>query len=498
MSPAEVSKLLPSLRINERIIMATSTRKFIRDILLRAMTIALGTLMLSRPLGAEVVANTQTPPQIQLITGHNAVISTTTDYRKISVADPDIADVNAIGPRSILVLGKKTGSTQVMVWDDSDRSVVYDVLVSPNLSELEQQLKLVLPDSSVQVSDANGTTILRGRVANLDEAKQAGEIAAAFTGSAKTLNYLQVAGGQQVMLQVKFAEVARSALSQLGLNAGYADGVSSAASNIGQIAPFAPGAPSIGGLGGAGSLLNSSSPAVTLFGGGEIGSTQIQAFLNALHQQNLSRVLADPNLVTVSGQEASFLAGGKFPVPVPQTSSGTATAITVDYQEFGVRLRFTPVVLGDGRIRLKVNPEVSDLDFANGITNQGFKIPLINSRTVQTTVELSEGQTLAIAGLLNHTSAASVNSVPGIGQLPIIGSLFRSVSYQRNETELLVLVTPRLVNGLNPKEVPVLPGEHWRHPTEGQLFLNGDLGGPEAKGPAFDGPSGFQPAANDK
>ncbi|HWB54327.1 MAG TPA: hypothetical protein VG722_09040, partial [Tepidisphaeraceae bacterium] len=196
-----------------------------------------------------------------------------------------------------------------------------------------------------------------------------------------------------------------------------------------------------------------------------------------------------------------FLAGGKFPVPVPQTSSGSATSITVDYEEFGVRLNFTPIVLGDGRIRLKVAPEVSDLDFANGVENQGFKIPLINSRQVQTTVELSEGQTLAIAGLLNHTSAASLNEFPVLGKLPIIGALFRSVSYQRNETELVVLVTPKLVNGLNPKDVPPLPGEHWRHPNEGQLFLNGDLGGP-ADSPAFDGPVGFkpvdQPVANSK
>jgi pilus assembly protein CpaC len=450
-------------------------------------------LMLARVAGGDLVADAPSPSLIQLMTGHNALISTSTDYRKISVAEPDVADVNAIGPRSILVLGKKPGSTQVMVWDDSNRSVVYDVQVTANLSGLEEQLKLILPDSGIKVSDANGTMILRGRVDNADAAKQAAEIAGAYAGAAKVLNYLEISGGQQVMLQVRFAEVARSAMSQLGVNAGYSDGTSSAASNIGQIAPFGPGAT-------AGSLLASSSPAVTLFGAGKVGSTELQGFLDALHQQNLSRILADPNLVTVSGQEASFLAGGKFPVPVPQTSSGTATAITVDYQEFGVRLNFTPIVLGDGRIRMKVAPEVSDLDFANGVSNQGFKIPLINSRRIQTTVELNEGQTLAIAGLLNHTSAASVNSFPLLGQLPVIGSLFRSVSYQRNETELLVLVTPYLVNGLNPKEVPVMPGEHWRHPSEGGLFINGDLGGPAPTSDpsAIAVPSGFQPATNDK
>ena len=442
------------------------------------------------------IATEASAGQIQLITGHNALISTTTDYHRISVADPDIADVNPIGPRSILVSGKKAGATQVMVWDEANHSVSYDIVVSANLFGLEQQLKLILPNAEVHVSDANGTMVLRGRVDSADEAKEATEIAGAYAGTSKVLDYLQISGGQQVMLEVKFAEVARSALQQLGFNAAYADGVSSAAMNLGQIAPFAPGIPTIGGVGtlGTGSLLTTSSPAVTLFGGGQVGSTQIQGFLNALHQQNLSRILADPNLVTVSGQEASFLAGGKFPVPVPQTSSGTATSITVDYQEFGVRLNFTPVILGDGRIRMKVAPEVSDLDFANGISNQGFKIPLINSRRVQTTVELTDGQTLAIAGLLNHNSAASVNAFPVLGDLPILGTLFRSTSYQRNETELLVLVTPRLVNALNPGETPALPGEKWRHPTAASLYLNGDLGGPAKDEDTIPVPTGFQPA----
>lgn len=443
--------------------------------------------------------NPQAPMQLQLVTGHNLVITTNSDYRKLSVAQPEIADVNAIGPRSILVLGKKPGRTQVMVWDEADHSSVYEVQVLPDLKDLHQQLKTILPDSAIEVSDANGTLVLRGRVANLDEAKEATQLATPYAGANKVLNFLQISGGQQVMLQVRFAEVARSALSQLGLNMAYADGVSSAASNIGQLAPFAPGPIDTPG---PGVVIPTNSPAITLFGGGELGSTQLQAFLQALHQQNLSRILADPNLVTVSGQEATFLAGGKFPVPVPQTSSGTATSITVDYEEFGVRLNFTPIVLGDGRIRLQVTPEVSDLDFTNGIVNQGFKIPLINTRRVSTTVELSNGQTLAIAGLLNDKSAASINSLPVLGDLPILGALFRSVSYQRNETELVVMVTPRLVNGMNPGEVPPLPGEHWRHPTESNLFLHGDLGGPvgpttrPATPPEFFGPQGYHPATN--
>src|SRR5205823_1600662 len=149
--------------------------------------------------------------------------------------------------------------------------------------------------------------------------------------------------------------------------------------------------------------------------------------------------------------------------------------ITVDYREFGVRLNFVPLVLGDGRIRLKLTPEVSDLDFSSGLINQGFRIPTINKRRVQTTVELTEGQTFAIAGLLNHSVNASSDVTPGFGDLPFIGALFRSVRYQRNETELLVLVTPYLVEGVGPEQVPLAPGEHWRHPTENQLFWDKDL-----------------------
>jgi pilus assembly protein CpaC len=178
-------------------------------------------------------------------------------------------------------------------------------------------------------------------------------------------------------------------------------------------------------------------------------------------------------------------------------------AITVDYREFGVRLNFVPVVLGDGRIRLKLAPEVSDLDFSSGLVNQGFRIPIINKRRVETTIELTEGQTFAIAGLLNHSVQASADSTPGLGDLPYIGALFRSVRYQRRETELLVLVTPYLVEGMSSEQVPAMPGEKWRHPTENQLFWEKDLGGPDKSGEGekvatepvrFKGEYGFQPA----
>src|SRR5439155_487328 len=225
--------------------------------------------------------------------------------------------------------------------------------------------------------------------------------------------------------------------------------------------------------------------------------TAIDYFVTALRQNNLLRILAEPNLTAISGQEASFLAGGEFPVPVPQAGSGGGgTTITIDYREFGVRLRFVPIVLGDGKIRLKMTPEVSDLDFSSPLTIQGSKIPIVNKRTVTTTVELADGQTFAIAGLLNHNVNATRSATPGLGDLPVLGALFRSVRYERNETELLVLVTPRLVEPMNPSQVPPVPGENWRHPKELDLYLKSDLGSepPAGKGRGATGPAATTPA----
>ena len=185
-------------------------------------------------------------------------------------------------------------------------------------------------------------------------------------------------------------------------------------------------------------------------------------------------------MVVISGQEANFVAGGEFPIPISQGggTSGGGTAITVEYRTYGVKLRFTPVVLGDGKIRLKVAPEVSDLDFTTAVKFGGFVIPGLSQRRLETVVEMREGQTLALAGLLNNNVTANKDVTPLLGDLPYIGALFRSVRYQRKETELVVIVTPRLVEAVNPAQVPALPGERWRHPTEGDLFWKRDIGGP--------------------
>jgi pilus assembly protein CpaC len=412
--------------------------------------------------------------RLSIVTNKTAVLNTRLPYKRLSIGAPDIADVNPIGPMNVLVTAKKVGTTQLVLWDDSDRSQVIDVAVAVDLGSLRDLFRQNFPGSKIEPSVANGQIVLRGRVPSTVVAEQAVQLAQPF--APKVLNFLEVAGGQQVMLQVRFAEVSRSATNALGVNFGFTDGGAFFGSNIGQVSPL-----------GIKEFLNDTTglatpgPAssVTLFGRGLLGQVAFDYYIQALRQNNLLRVLAEPTVTTMSGQEASFLAGGEFPIPVTQgggTGAG-GTAVTVEYRTFGVKLNFVPLVLGDGRIRLKVTPEVSDLDFTTAVRFNGFVIPGLSQRKLTTVVEMAEGQTLALAGLLNNNVSATKDVTPVLGDLPIVGALFRSVRYQRKETELVIIVTPRLAEAVNPAQVPPLPGEKWRHPTEGELFWDRDLGG---------------------
>jgi len=443
---------------------------------------------------------------IKVMANKSVVLQTNRPYKRVSTAQSEIADVNPVGEKSILLTGKKAGTTQMVVWDDTDRCQMVDVTVESDLQGLLQQMKTMFPGSKIEVGSANGAIVLRGHVPSLTAAEQAVQVASPY--ASKVLNFLEVSGGQQVMLQVRFAEVSRSATSALGVNFGFADGRSFAGSNIGQVNPLGikdlqDGVFNLG--------VQSPNPAVTLFGRAMAGESALLYFVNALRQNNLLRILAEPNLIATSGQEASFLAGGEFAIPVTQSGSGgSGNSITIEYRKFGVQLTFLPVVLGNGRIRMKVAPEVSDLDFTTAVRFQGFVIPGLTTRKVQTTVELLDGQTFAIAGLLNSNVVASKDVTPLLGDLPILGALFRSVRYQRKETELVVLVTPRLVEAVEAGQVPAGPGAKWRHPLENDLFFNGDLGGPLSgmpkpttmpadagrEPPRFHGQYGFHPAAS--
>src|ERR1051325_9540399 len=355
--------------------------------------------------GDTIVTNVE-GGKISIKVNSTTVVKTARPYKLVSVGQPDVADFNAIAPTSILLTAKKPGTTQLIVWDEQERSQVIDVNVMMDLEALKDSLKAAFPDGKIDVAYSSGTLVLRGQVANLDDADHAVQIATPFAG--KVVNMLEVAGGQQVMLQVRFAEISRSATHALGVNGAFVDGAFIGANNIGQLNPltsFIPG--NVGNTPpGAGANVREQgiNPSVTLFGAGQIGSFYLQAFVEALRQNNLLRILAEPNLTAISGQEASFLAGGEFPIPVAQggAGSGGGTALTIEFRECGVKLTFVPIVLGDGRIRLKVAPEVSDLDFTTAVRFGGFVVPGLSQRKVTTVVELGDGQTFAIAGLLNN------------------------------------------------------------------------------------------------
>jgi len=433
----------------------------------------------------------------------------------VTIGSADIASVSPVSPNSILVNAKKPGTTNLIIEDELGRRLVIDIVVEADLAALRQLLASLSPHASITATESNGILILRGHVPNLHIADSAMQIAGSVYTAAKIVNLLEVSGGQQVMLQVKIAEVSKSAMSQLGVNFGYFDGTTFIANNIGSVNPFGlkitagSGAP--GGSDPFGQTLGVLSPGanVQAFGNLNFNKSVIDYFINCLRENQLMRSLAEPNLTAISGEQASFQVGGQIPIPVPQAGSGGSSSpvITVQYQPYGVLLHFTPVVLGDGRIRLKIDPEVSELDNANAVTVSGFKIPAFTTRTVDTTVELADGQSFAIAGLLNNQVSTTADSLPGMGDLPILGTLFRSVQYQRNQTELVVIVTPRLVEALNPEQVTAGPGENWRYPTEADLFFSRDLGGEAVKkgaspdssakaaGPApqFHGQYGFVP-----
>lgn len=432
-----------------------------------------------------------------LVSGQSRMLSTAARYSQLNVTDPTVADVNALDPTRILVTARKPGATQVIVWNDEGQSQVVDVAVKADTGAVQSLLAQLRGAEKVKVSEHRGNVMLQGTVPNLRVAEQAAQVAAPM---GEVINFLEVSGGQQVMLHVVFAEVSRTATSALGVNLGYSDGSSFGGSNPGQISPLGIVEAEAGN--GVSLAVRDPTPAVTLFGVGRIGSTAVAGFLQALREDNLLRVLAEPNLVAMSGEEASFLAGGEYPIPVTQGGSGDGTAVTIEFREFGVKLRFVAIVQGDGRIRLRCMPEVSDLDFTTAVTLNGFVIPGLSQRRVSTTVELGDGQALAIAGLLRNNVTAARSVTPVLGDLPVLGTLFRSVRYQRQETELVVFVTPRLVAAVDPAKLREAPGAVWRHPTENDLFLKTDLGGAVRPGPGpekelaplFYGPFGFNRA----
>lgn len=378
---------------------------------------------------------------VRLLVGRSTVVDVGTAIARVSLTSADIADALVTAPNQLLVHGKTPGTISMFVWDRTGGIRRYELVVQRDLSRLGEQLQQLFPGESIGVQSNGRDIVLSGRVSSKDIADKAVSLAAGYVDKREevvSLLQLQPGATNQVLLRVRFAEVSRNALTELG--ASFFTGPNGYKDVIGRSATQQYSAPIFDDKGTNGNrLVFSDFLNLFLFD----MKHQLGTVIKALQTKGLFQSLAEPNLVAESGKEASFLAGGEFPIPVAQ-GAGTNIAISVQFKEFGVRLNFTPLVEGD-RVHLKVRPEVSTLDFANAVVLNGFRIPALSTRRTETEVELQDGQTFAIAGLLNNTMTKSLQKIPGIGDIPILGLLFRSEAAQKDRTELVVMITPQIL-----------------------------------------------------
>lgn len=430
----------------------------------RSRSVRIGLLCVVLTLGVVVLqgqtptppASAQAPPQsttphVNLTVGRSTILNTDFDITRVAITNPAVADVTVVEARQLLIDGKGNGTTSLIIWGDAGRRDQYDIVVDPGVSGLQRQIQTLFPGEDITSIETADAVVLAGHASNNNVILLVGELAAAIVPKAKIINLLQVPGGngsQQVLLQVRIAEVNRKAVSELGVS--IFTGASGAGGVIGRSTTQQFSSATQTGIGGntaqtvLSDLLN-----IFLFS----TNLDVGVVIRALESKGNLQTLAEPNLIAYNGQEANFLAGGELPVPMVQGNSGQ---VSIEYKEFGVRLAFKPVIAGD-MIRLRVKPEVSALDFANGVSVAGFRVPALTTRRAETDVELRDGQTFAIAGLLNNSAQDTNQNIPFLSSIPIVGYLFKSKATNQERTELMVLVTPHLIRPLDPDQVPSLP-----------------------------------------
>src|SRR5918999_1717775 len=428
--------------------------------------------------GEPAIASTE---QILLLVGRSVVIHTDRSIQRVSLSTPDIADALVTAPRELLVHAKAPGTISLLVWSDNGRITNYEVIVRRDLTPLEGQIRRQFPNEPIAVAVNGKDVVLSGVVSAKHVIDRTAALAAGYVDKPENIvNLLRQTESpltNQVMLQVRFAEASRSAMQELG-------------------ASFFTGPNGKGDWVARGTTQQFPAPTFDSDKGGLVFSDFLNLFafnteerlgaaVRALKGRGLFESLAEPNLITQDGREASFLAGGEFPYPVVQ-GGGANQSVTIVFKEFGVRLRFTPTITGGGFIHLKVAPEVSTLDFANGVTMEGFRVPALATRRTETEVELRDGQTFAISGLIDRNMNETLRRVPGIGDIPILGYLFRSQAFQKNNTELGVMITPHIVTRDSPGVTPNLPGLS-------QPFLSNPTNTIPMPGPAFSNPMSNAP-----
>jgi pilus assembly protein CpaC len=420
--------------------------------------------LLASPAGGQDSAETiATEGSVSLEVRKGRVLRLTRPAATVFVADPEIADVQAQSPSIVYLFGRRAGHTSLYAVDENDQMLLRtEVVVEHNLSGLRQAIQQLLPGARVAVSTVDGSIVLGGEVESPLQAQELRELAQRFLGEDETLlNRIRVAAPTQVHLRVRVAEVSRDVLKHFGINW----------EAIFQTGDFAFGLVSGRGVtDGLGNFLRAPEGANSAFGSFDGGDDVVNAALDALAEEGLVNVLAEPNLTALSGETASFLAGGEFPIPIDSDKDG----LKIEFKEFGISLAFTPTVLSAQRISLRVRPEVSDLTDKGAVNINGLVIPALATRRAETTVELGSGQSFAIGGLMSTDIENELSKYPGLGDLPVLGTLFRSQRFQSSETELVIIVTPYLVR---PVDEPVLaaPTDGYRAPNDVERILEGRL-----------------------
>lgn len=457
----------------------------------------------AQPAGAVAPAN-----DVTLSVGTGQLVQLRGAMSDVFVANEGVADVQVRSANQLYIFGKAPGQTTVYATDRGGRVIwSANVRVGQNLASIGQMLELAMPEADIRATPMNGLILLTGTVAQPADAEEAERLAQAFVGEGtQVVSRLRTATPQQVMLQVKIAEVSRSLMREIGVNLLSQDTTDGFLFGVGRGNPgtITTTIDPTTGLPVTNFDFNVAPDATTLAFAGRLLGLDVLSTLDLSENDGLVTTLAEPTLTALSGETASFLAGGEFPIPVSQ-SLGT---VTIEYKEFGVGLAFTPYVLEDGRISMRIRPEVSELSSEGSITLNGFNVPALTTRRAETTIELGSGQSFMIAGLMRNLNNNAVDRAPFLGNLPIIGALFRSTRFRRAETELVIVVTPYLVRPVSASRIS-LPTDGYRAADDGQRFLGGyaqdgrsgvqrpvpTAGPPQTVAPGIGGSAGGAPPA---
>ena len=425
----------------------------------RKLTAALSVLGLVSTATAQVSSSPAKPAvgsfdSISLDVGQSTVIQASWPAKRISIANPKIADIEVLSPDSVLVSAKSIGSTDLVMWSQDEEVHQTTISVDVDLNQLSADLSKLFPTAVLKVSRSKNVVVLTGALSRVEHAEQLHRLLDA-TGI-KYVDLTSVAGVQQVQLEVRVAEAKRNALRELGINT-----ILSGSTNHRGIKDFAAAA--VGPTTGLIQVLTG------------FAHVDLDILLEAMAENQYLQILAEPTLTALSGEEASFLAGGEFPIPVVQGGIGDNSSISIEFKKFGIHLAFRPIVLGDGKIRLEVSTEVSDITEVGSVMLNNFRIPAIITRRASTTLQLGSGQTFGMAGLIQQKTEGNNARLPWLGDLPVLGPLFSSKSYERGETELVVLVRATLVEPLSLASNVPLPGDMHVPPTDKELYLEGRL-----------------------